>query len=400
MSRIPSQKPSWAYLGLAFLCVALGVVLGRFVFAPSTSSSKDASADSVEQGVANISHAKEASMAVEVISPQTETITHRLSASGVIAAKQVAEVGARVSGVAITEVRVEVGDYVKAGQVLARLDRKTASQQTEVVQAELEQAEAALTKARADVARVTPLIEIDAISREQYDAYLTAERQAIAQVKALKARLASTQTNESHTQVVAPVSGIVSAKTAEIGMMATGAPLFSIIKNGELEWQASIPTNEANKIAIGQSATVKVGNEVVSAIVERIAPIANNSREVTVHASLSPSSMLRAGMYQTGEFLLASAQAEVLPYRVVSSSDGMDYVWTVHKTDGSLYRAERTKVEVLGHHGDKVRVSLPKETLVVAEGGNFLSQGSLVKVVASPKAMASEAHTAQSAQGE
>lgn len=326
----------------------------------------------------------EAVMTVQAVSPTLQAMTQELNASGIIAGQEIAQVGARVSGVAITQVRAQAGDYVKAGQVLAVLDSQNAHEQTQMARAELEQAQASLEKAMADVARVTPLLEIDAISRQQYDAYKTAERQAQATVKSLTARLNSTITSESYAQVVAPVSGIIGEKFADVGMMTTGTPLFSIIKNGVLEWQASLPTAEATKIGIGQPAMLEVAGQPINAQVYKLSPIANNSRELTVHAVLEASPLLRSGMYQTGRFLLSSQQVPVLPYRVISHNDGMDYVWVLTKSEhDGLYQARRTLVQIQARQADKVAVDLPEDTLVVAEGGNFLSEGSFVKLASS-----------------
>lgn len=365
-------------LVVSIICLVVGIMIGKVLTpAPSSTPSPDSSASTPKPQTTP----KTATMSVEAIYPSEQHIAQTLNASGIIVGKEIAHVGAKVNGVAITKILVDVGDYVKAGQVLATLDNSTAHEQTNIATAELERAKAVLDKAKADVARVTPLLEMDAISRQSYDAYVTAEREAVATVKSLEARLASSRTTEAYTQIIAPVSGIISEKYAEVGMITAGTPLFHIIKHGTLEWQASLPASQADKIKLGYPAKLDVSGETLTAYVDKLAPIANNSREITVHATLPPSPLLRAGMYQAGQFVLGTQTSQTLPYRAISTSDGIDYVWTLTKSDGDLYQAHRKSVNILAHEQDVVAVELAKDTLVVAGSGNFLSDGSLVKVI-------------------
>lgn len=320
-------------------------------------------------------------LAVEAIVPTIDEVASAISASGTIVAKDTAQVGAKLSGVAIVEVLAEVGDVVDAGQVLARLDDSVAVQTITAAQADLAGAIASQAKAHADLERVEPLIKIDAISRQQYDAYQTAKAQADAGVVSAKARLNNAQIQAKNSVIVAPISGLISEKSAQVGLMATGTPLFTIVKNGVLEWQASVSLAKAEQISLGQLVKVQVGEDEIEAVVEKIAPIANNSRELTIHATLKPSPLLRVGMYQSGKFVLPSKQFPALPTRVVTTTDGFSYVWTLKMKDKATATAHRQQVEIVGRMGDKVAVLLDLETLVVKEGGNFLSEGDLVRVV-------------------
>ena len=121
---------------------------------------------------------------------------NRLSANGIVAAVETAEVSSQISGVAIERVLVEVGEFVKAGQVLATLDTRTFEQQLSSAEAELATAVAAQEKAAADLARTEPLLAIDAVSRQEVDAYRTALRQALANVTAAQAHVESARTNQ------------------------------------------------------------------------------------------------------------------------------------------------------------------------------------------------------------
>lgn len=255
---------------LALLC---GLLLGR-KFAPDSTTQAPTNSETLQSPTAV--------MAVTATTPTLHTVSDHIEANGVIVGKDIARVGARVSGVAIEQIFVQEGDRVQQGDVLAQLDGTLASSQIAGANAELTAAQAALAKAQADLTRVAPLIEIDAISRQQYDGFVTAKEQAAAQVVALQARLAGNQTALKNTQVVAPVSGIISARHAQIGELSTGGVLFEIVKDGVWQWQASVPPSLASSIGIGQAVQIAVPNSklTVPATVYRIAPTAEDRKSV------------------------------------------------------------------------------------------------------------------------
>lgn len=375
----PTAKPQWLTLAVcAGLFLVLGLALGKWLASPETKSQTPTK----QNKQSPTTQESKPVMAVETISPITTPITQFLSADGVIVGKTLANVGAKSGGLAIEAVMVDVGDTVKAGQILAKLDDKSVTEELNMVKAELTQARASLDKASADLSRVEPLLAIDAISREQYDAYKTAKIQAQATLDMLTAKLANVQNQQQNSHVIAPVSGLISEKNADVGMLTGSGHLFSIIKDGTLEWQGNISPTDGKHIQIGQLVELQNDRQNVLAKVSRLSPVANASRELTVHATLEPNSVLHAGMYQTGQIILSAQNLPTLPQRVITRSDGMDYVWTLSATDKpDLYKATRQKITLGNRQGDMVAVDLPTDALVIKEGGNFLQDGDVVQVV-------------------
>lgn len=324
-------------------------------------------------------------MAVESITPFLVNVTDDISANGVIEAKDTASVSAKLTGVAIEQVMVEVGDVVKAGQVLATLDAGALQDNLVQAQADLAVAKANHEKAQADLARVLPLLEIDAISRQQVDAYQTALKQAQASQVSSQARLNIAKKNLNDSQVLAPVSGIISVKNAQIGTLVDGTPLFNIIKNKQLEWQATLDAQDALRIQVGQVAQVMVGDRQIEGQVTHLSPITNSGREIVVHVLLPIDDTLKAGMYQEGRFILNSQQRLAIPVSAVMSSDGYDYVWVLDKQtqsgDDQIYQVHQKNIQTGSRLNDKVVVDLPANTLIVASSASFLSENDLVKVV-------------------
>lgn len=378
-----TKFPWWLPIG-ALALVAFGLVLGLGI--GRVSGGDKVPNDNVVGASVKSLGSQETNtapvMSVEAITPSSANISDAIDASGIIAARHTAQVSGRVTGAAIEQVLVEVGDWVRVGQVLAILDASSFKDSHIQAQADLDQAIASAEKAHADLARTEPLLQIDAISRQQVDAYRTAAKQADAAVVAAKAKVNNTATSLNNAKITAPVSGIISERQAQVGVLTSGNSLFTIIKDGALEWQATLAPNNAAKISIGQKATLMVGNTPIVGKVTRLSPTANQGREMTVHVAIPQGAPLSAGMYQTGKFVLSQSSAPAVPTSAIMTTDGYDYVWSLTPTDQAegLYKVVRTKVNVLGYDGDKAATNLSPDVLIVAKSAGFLAENDIVRV--------------------
>ena len=118
------------------------------------------------------------------------------------------EIRARVEGI-LEQVHFSEGTVVKAGDLLYTIDPKTLEANLDQAKGNLVQAEAALDKARRDVARLTPLWEKNAISRQMLDDALAAERSAKGSVNTAKAAVENTRIQLGYTEIRAPIDGII-----------------------------------------------------------------------------------------------------------------------------------------------------------------------------------------------
>ena len=387
-----SKFPLWLLPVLAIVLV-IGVLVGKYWGNDEEASNELPVANNVQNDSANLKDAsiEQAVLSVETVLPSQDNIGSTLSADGTINAKDVANVSAKVNGVAIERILVEEGQRVKAGQILAVFDTDAMEQQVLQAEADVAEAEATLANATADAARVLPLIDIDAISKQEADRYRTAKLQAQASLQASKARLSTQRLSVNNANVVAPVSGIISEKMAEVGMVAGGDPLFTIIKGGILEWRADIDPKLIGEVNVGTPVQVSLpGDDSVMGQVSRIAPTADNNRQITIYASLAANAKVRAGMYQTGEFLLGSSSAQTVPNSAIVSNDGYDYVMLVTnistkdgKNGHNIGRIKQQRVTLGERFGDSIMLTepLPAESRLVKQGGSFLNDGDLVRVV-------------------
>ncbi|RKW42927.1 MAG: efflux RND transporter periplasmic adaptor subunit [Moraxella sp.] len=380
MNKLSATKKSPVFWVAVFATLIIGVLIGRF---SQSNTPSPLSNDTHKKPQTNNSEQQKAVvMMVEAATPIPVEVTETLDATGIIHAKDTAEVSGKLTGTTIEKVLVDVGDTVKAGQVLAVLDSQALKDTLVQAEADLALSHANLKKAEADLARVEPLLKIDAISRQEVDNYRTILAQTKATITSNEARLNNAKTNLKNTLIVAPVSGIISSKTAEVGLLVNGSSLFSIIKNGQLEWRAVIDPKDASKLSGGQSAVLALNNdESITGKLSHLSPTADNSHQLIAYVLLPNNKKIKAGMYQAGQFILSFEQKLALPVSAVMTTDGYDYVWVLHpNTSQNTYTVKRAKITTHNRIGDKIVAEIDKNAIVVAKSTSFLSENDIVGV--------------------
>lgn len=153
---------------------------------------------------------------VVTVHPQTVALTVELP--GRLESLRTADVRAQVGGI-IQKRLFQEGSYVRAGQPLYQIDSSTYEAGLESARAQLATAQATLAKADADLARYKPLVSADAISKQEYDATVTAKRSAEAGVKAAQAAIKSAGINLNRSRITAPISGFIGQSKVSEGTL-------------------------------------------------------------------------------------------------------------------------------------------------------------------------------------
>ena len=323
-------------------------------------------------------------LTVMIVQPQQGQLPIKLSANGNITAWQEAIIGSEAPGLRLLEVRVNVGDAVRAGQVLATFSSESVQADVAQARASLMEAEANASDAAGNAERARTLQSSGALSVQQINQYLTSEQTAKARVESSKALLAVQQQRLKNTQVLAPDSGIISARTATLGAVPGGGmELFRLIRQGRLEWRAEVTSAELGRITAGTVATVTAANGTqIKGKVRMVAPtVDTQTRAALVYVDLpatpGTASLVKAGMYARGEFELGNTAALTVPQTAVLIRDGFSYVYTV----GTDNRVTQVKVQTGRRSADRVEVTgVPADARLVASGAGFLNSGDLVRV--------------------
>jgi len=324
-------------------------------------------------------------LTVAAITPQWVEWPQVLTANGNIAAWQEAVISTEIGNLRLTDVRVNVGDRVQKGQVLARIANDTVEAELAQSKASVAEAEAMLSEARANGDRARQYQITGFLSAQQINQYLTAEKTAIARLNAARARMKTDQLRLAQTVVLAPDAGVISARTATIGSLAQpGQELFRLIRGSRLEWRAEVSAADLGKLKPGMVATLTApGGERVQGQVRMVAPTVDpQTLNGMVYVDLPVAETgngLRAGTFARGEFALGRTRAMSLPQSAVVLRDGFAYVF---RLDGAN-KVAQTKVTLGQRLGDRIEVAsgIAPETRVVASGAGFLTDGDLVRVV-------------------
>jgi RND family efflux transporter MFP subunit len=313
-------------------------------------------------------------LTVTAATPQTATWPVAFEAFGSISPWHEAIIGAQVGGYRLVDVRVDVGDRVTKGQLLARLDAA-------LLRAEEAQLVAAWEQAEANRRRGVAVRERGGMSEQDVQQLATAAKGAAAALDAKRVQL-------RYTDVVAPDAGTISARVATLGAVVNvGDELFRVIRADRLEWRGELPAHEFVDVEIGQRVALRLpdGSKVDASVRQRAPALDAQTRLGIVYADLEPGSRAHAGMYVQGRIVLRDSAALVIPATSLVIRDGTTLVArlvaagatsTVALQPVTVGRRDDTRVEILG--------GLAEADRVVARGAGLVNDGDVVKIVGAP----------------
>jgi RND family efflux transporter MFP subunit len=318
------------------------------------------------------------SITVGVVSPRPATFLRAVAATGTITARDELLIGSDASGVRLTQVLVDVGDVVRKGQLLARADdaqlqTQLAQQVAIVKQAEAEDAQAQANHERAE--RLTDFFSVETVQTRR-TAAATARAKlelAIAQRDELKVRI-------EHTRVHAPADGVIARRSATVGaVVQQGNELFRLIRGGELEWRAELPSHSIAQIRAGNEVRLQLDNgDSLAGKVRMVAPTMDSTTRTGIVYVRFENQSLKAGAHARGEILLEQVDALSLPDASVLTRDGFPFVYTV----GADNVARLTRVATGTRQSGRVEISagLKPQDRVVGTGAGFVKDGDLVRI--------------------
>ena len=362
--------------------LVLGLLIALMVLAAAGAAYWYVQKQAAQKKTDEASKAKPA-LTVTLITPSTQNLSATIDADGKIMAWQEAVIGAQVNGLQLREINVNVGDFVKKGQVLARFKTDMVNAELAQYNANVAEAQANLAQARADSARANSLKSSGAISEQQISQYNSNYKAALARLNAANAAKNLGNTRVAQANVLAPDDGVISARSATIGSVApAGQELFRMVLKNRLEWRAELNAEQIKQVNAGSSATITLADgEIIQGTVRQVAPTLNEkTNSATVYVDLLNNGNARAGMFAAGSFALASSNALTVPPTAVVMRDGFNYVFTVNDKK----QVVQTKVIVGRRNADslEIRSGLVAGQSVVASGTDFLKDGDTVEVLA------------------
>ncbi|MBO3761249.1 efflux RND transporter periplasmic adaptor subunit [Ciceribacter sp. L1K22] len=332
-------------------------------------------------------------------------LVDRVLASGTIRPVQEVFIQPLVEGLSIKTLNVDVGDRVKAGDVVAELNRDTLILQKSQLDASKAKAEAALAQYRAQVIeaeanaddavrqrdRAVTLGQKGTISTSQVEqltaaadaaqARLNAARQAVAvgeaDIKVVEAQLEDIDLNLGRTEVKAPVDGVISARDAKIGAIASGSatPLFTMIRNGEIELVADVPEGEIGRIQTGMPAKVSIAGtrDSLPGKVRLVSPVVDpTTRLGSVHILVDESAGAKSGMYASAQIVIEEVTALALPQAALTTERAGTIA---RKVEDNVVKQVSVEIGIQDEGFVEIVNGLEPGDLVVAKAGAFVRDG-------------------------
>lgn len=349
--------------------------------------------------------------AVTVIVAQKREIIEKLPVSGSVRPRQEVAVGADVSGLLVTELNADIGDTVKQGDVLARLD--TAALMTQSAQFAAQDAQNAASRAQTEAQIVDAEIGVRQ-AQEQFDraqklaksgvtaaasldtarnaldsarAKLNTSTQGLAAVEA-QAKLIAAQKSEldlriQKADVKAPADGLVLARNAQLGAVVSGSggPLFRLAWTGKFEVIADVPEITLSRVKVGAptSFTVTGFDTPLQGVVRLIGPEINSATRLgQVYLTLPETAAIKPGAFARGEIELVRRVAVSVPSSALLFRDQEAYLQVVK--DGVV---ESRTVKSGARAGGFVEIleGLAEGENVVERAGTFIADGDRVTAV-------------------
>lgn len=303
--------------------------------------------------------------------------------SGEVHARHEAELGFRVAGKVAARL-VELGDKLKAGQAMGKLDPKDAQLAAGEAKAQVAAAESETSTAAADLTRAKKLVTQKFLSQAALDARVNAYDTAQARLVAARARLDLATSQSNHTELSASAAGVVTYINFEAGqVVGAGQPVVRVAYDGEKEVHIRVGEAQAQQLKPGTPVQIGLWSaprKVYAGAVSEISPAADENRTYLVKVGIAhPDEAIRLGMTASVAFSnpVAETTAVSLPLGALIQQGKQTAVWLVD----AQQQVSAVPVEVLQYHdeGLLVRGKLPVGSRVIAAGAHKLHPGQKIR---------------------
>ena len=305
--------------------------------------------------------------------------------TGTVQAEAEINASFRIGG-RLIERAVDVGDTVKPGQLLARLDPQNEESGLQAARAQLAAAQAQLVEARNNHERMRDLVAENAVSRASFDQAVALLQTAESQVKAARANLEVAENRLSYTRLFAEVAGVVTSRGAEPGeVVSAGRMIVQVAREDARDAVFDVPARIKESAPRSSDISVTlIGDPAVQAR-GRVREVSPRADPVTgtfaVRVQLiDPPAAMRLGSTVTGRMTLDSAPGIEIPPGALTRSDGAAAVWVVDPADGTV---SLRNITIRGSSASAVQVDsgLAPGDVVVTAGVQALRPGQKVRLL-------------------
>jgi HlyD family secretion protein len=370
------------------------------------------------QGTAPAATVQPRPPSITVAKVERTEVTATTLVSGNIVARDEVLVVPEVDGLSIVEILAEEGDMVKAGQVLARLNRAAldvslaqnaatmsrvvatiAQARAQITEAEANKLQANNAFARAQTLRSDGITSLDTFDQRQAasrgaDARLASARQALTIAEAERASTDAARSEIElriqRSEIKAPRAGMISRRNARQGAIASMAapdPLFRIIADAAVELEAEVPEADIPRLGIGKRVEVTPAgtSQPISGQIRLISPeVDRQTRLGKVRISLPAGSAKSVGAFARGVIEIEKRMGLTVPVTAITYRRDLATVQVVEKApvegQGQV-RIRSVKLGLTGQGKIELTEGVNEGDLVVARAGTFVRDGDIITPV-------------------
>ena len=335
---------------------------------------------------------------VETLPVTLNPISDQVRSFGTIKAQDVIIISPQVSN-RITKFYVDLGDTVKQGQLLAKINDATFKDQLNQAKAQLVQSEIAMRRDSSQFERQKQLVSKDLISDSEFDIANATYQNSMAQYQSAKAQLTQAEENFSFTEVRSPVRGVITLRNGEVGDIASnGQSVFEIANLVGYETRIFLPVQDWKFVKIGQQVNLRVSNEssaTAKGVVSRKSPQLDATTglgEVVISLTNVGESIYPGVLTENVIDIVNKPRAIVIPRSALvekvetvvdpeSNTIKLERTFSVFVTNGDSVAELRT-LELGIEQGDKLEVLSglrPGEQIVIT-GQQSLQDGGKIRV--------------------
>src|SRR6478735_11818286 len=319
---------------------------------------------------------------VSVVVPGRSEVARTITASGALAARRDQPIGVAGEGGRVTAVLVDQGSWVRAGQVLAIIDRSVQAQNMNQLAAQVQVARADAALAQNEYDRSASLVDRGFVSKADLDRKKAARDAANARVGVAVANLNAMRAQVGRLNIVAPTAGLILARNIEVGQVVSAGTggLFRLAKGGEMEMRAALPQQDLALIHVGETASITpIGSQQSYAgSVWLVSPtIDPTTRQGEARIAVPYNNAIRPGGFAEAKIAAGTATAPLLPQSAVLSDEDGNYVYIINSKNQVERRA--IKIGNVDDSGVTISEGLSGQESVVVSAGPFLNPGQKVK---------------------
>ncbi|SCB30402.1 efflux RND transporter periplasmic adaptor subunit [Rhizobium multihospitium] len=320
---------------------------------------------------------------VKVVEIAQADTTRKLDYSGAVRARTDMNLGFRVNG-KIVERKVDIGQRVKPGDVVARMDATDYVLAVRRSQADLDAAEKQVQTTELARNRAQTLFDKNVTSKSQLEQAELSYEQAVSTRDSAASALTEAKNQVAYADLTSDMNGIVTAINADVGqVVSSGTPVITVAVDGEKEVQVAVPEMDIAQFKVGKDVKARFWSDaalVLDGKVREVSGSADQSRTFAVRVSVPNDPRVLLGMTATIEALADNTQPYVsIPLSALAQRDGQQIVWLVDRSAGTVH-SRAIKVADFSDDGVRVADGLKTGDVVVAAGTQFMSENMKVKL--------------------